>query len=62
MEIVSVLPQLSALRFPEVNDLNVYVWNDGAEVTLMTVGCPARPVRSKKGWRHWVSPRTGYGV
>ncbi|WP_280497598.1 MBL fold metallo-hydrolase [Nocardia asiatica] len=40
MEIVSVLPQLSVLRFPEVNDLNVYVWNDGAEVTLIDCGLP----------------------
>lgn len=28
MEIISVLPQLTALRFSQPNDVNVYVWSD----------------------------------
>ncbi|MCX4091953.1 MBL fold metallo-hydrolase [Nocardia sp. alder85J] len=51
MEIVSVLPQLAALRFAEVNDLNVYVWNDGAEVTLIDSGLPGTAGEIENGLR-----------
>ncbi|WP_227985373.1 MBL fold metallo-hydrolase [Nocardia spumae] len=48
---MSVLPQLSALRFSEVNDLNIYVWNDGAEVTLIDSGLPGAAEEIEKGLR-----------
>ncbi|WP_280360746.1 MBL fold metallo-hydrolase [Nocardia wallacei] len=51
MEIVSVLPQLSALRFAEVNDVNVYVWNDGAAVTLIDSGLPGASGAIENGLR-----------
>ncbi|MBF6220577.1 MBL fold metallo-hydrolase [Nocardia abscessus] len=51
MEMVSVLPQLRALRFAEVNDLNVYVWNDGAEVTLIDSGLPGAAAEIEQGLR-----------
>ncbi|MFQ6394950.1 MBL fold metallo-hydrolase [Nocardia sp. KC 131] len=51
MEIVSVLPQLGVLRFSEVNDLNIYVWNDGEEVTLIDSGLPGAVGEIEKGLR-----------
>ncbi|MBF6190934.1 MBL fold metallo-hydrolase [Nocardia implantans] len=48
---VSVLPQLVALRFSEVNDLNVYVWNDDAEVTLIDSGLPGSAADIESGLR-----------
>ncbi|MFE7743895.1 MBL fold metallo-hydrolase [Nocardia sp. NPDC057455] len=49
MEIVPVSPRLAALRFAEVNDLNVYVWNDGAEVTLIDSGLPGAAGEIERG-------------
>jgi glyoxylase-like metal-dependent hydrolase (beta-lactamase superfamily II) len=49
VEIVPVSPRLSALRFAEVNDLNVYVWNDGAEVTLIDCALPGAAEEIGKG-------------
>ncbi|GAB2676048.1 MBL fold metallo-hydrolase [Nocardia goodfellowii] len=46
-----MLPQLHALRFAEVNDLNVYVWNDGAQVTLIDSGLPGAAAAIEKGLR-----------
>ncbi|MEV3964281.1 MBL fold metallo-hydrolase [Nocardia sp. NPDC050193] len=40
METVSVTPQLATLRFPEINDLNVYLWLDDGEITLVDSGLP----------------------
>ncbi|WP_159926832.1 MULTISPECIES: MBL fold metallo-hydrolase [Nocardia] len=40
MRILQISPQLHALQFPEVNDLNVFVWNDDAEVSLIDSGPP----------------------
>jgi glyoxylase-like metal-dependent hydrolase (beta-lactamase superfamily II) len=40
VEIVPVSPRLTTLRFPEVNDLNVYVWDDHGEITLIDTGLP----------------------
>ncbi|MEV0108723.1 MBL fold metallo-hydrolase [Nocardia sp. NPDC050799] len=40
MKIVPVSPQLTTLRFPEVNDLNVYIWDDHGEITLIDTGLP----------------------
>lgn len=51
MELVSVSPRLHALRFAEVNDLNVYVWNDGAEVTLIDSGLPGAAEDIGRGLR-----------
>ncbi|WP_280332541.1 MBL fold metallo-hydrolase [Nocardia wallacei] len=51
MEIVSVLPQLNALRFSEVNDLNVYVWNDDGAVTLIDSGLPGAAGALENGLR-----------
>ncbi len=51
VEVVPVLPQLGALRFAEVNDLNVYVWNDGAEVTLIDSGLPRAAGEIEQGLR-----------
>ncbi|MBF4996999.1 MBL fold metallo-hydrolase [Nocardia sp. BSTN01] len=49
MEIVSVLPQLTALRFSPVNDLNVYVWSDPEGVTLIDSGLPGAAGEIEKG-------------
>ncbi|GAA4392694.1 MBL fold metallo-hydrolase [Tsukamurella soli] len=35
-----ILPQLYALTFPEVAAVNVYIWLDGREVTLIDSGVP----------------------
>ncbi|MVU82072.1 MBL fold metallo-hydrolase [Nocardia sp. ET3-3] len=51
MEIVSVLPQLTALRFAQVNDLNVYVWHDAGVVTLIDSGLPGTAGEIEKGLR-----------
>ncbi|MFF2555116.1 MBL fold metallo-hydrolase [Nocardia sp. NPDC058058] len=49
MEIVSLLPQLTAFRFSQVNDLNVYVWNDGGVLTLIDTGLPGSADEIEKG-------------
>lgn len=51
MEIVSILPQLTAFRFPQVNDLNVYVWNDDNVLTLIDTGLPGSASDIEKGLR-----------
>lgn len=53
MKTISVLPQLGVLQFPEVNDLNVYVWNDGGELTLIDSGLPGAIGEIEKGLRAW---------
>lgn len=51
MEIIPVLPQLASLRFSEANDLNIYVWNDAADVTLIDSGLPGTAEQIEMGLR-----------
>ncbi len=53
MEIVSVLPQLTALRFSPPNDLNVYVWSDPEGVTLIDTGLPGAASEIEKALHAW---------
>ncbi|PPJ01535.1 MBL fold metallo-hydrolase [Nocardia nova] len=51
MEIISVLPQLTALRFSQPNDVNVYVWSDPEGVTLIDSGLPGAAGEIERGLR-----------
>ncbi|MEU4344286.1 MBL fold metallo-hydrolase [Nocardia sp. NPDC023852] len=49
MRILEVHPQLHVLQFPEVNDLNVFVWNDESQVTLVDSGMPGSAAEIGRG-------------
>lgn len=49
VEIVPVSPRLTALRFADTNDLNVYVWDDGATITLIDAGLPGSLTEIDRG-------------